>query len=825
MKRQLTFILSILTIIFLLAACGQEDPTPTPTPQPEPTESSEVDEETTEVAEPTAEPEPTDEPEPEPTEEPEEPDDDESASTTTPVGNTAVIVNDEGGPVSITGVVTYTNPFFTLGVAAPLVILEDQAGFVDRNENYLMPVESQTLGQITSDFYESPFSYSIALPIEPQGGYRDVDNDGEEDQGIQVFAPAYWNNTFDDPFLQERDLHGGGWSSAYASTIVSEDPALEREIVGGKFLVYAPDDQQGFPSGFGDDGLLFTEDDPIVILPAGYTVVDLNTDPFTFDRSREQVIDLLEPEGAALVDYSEESYTDAFNSLVDQLANEYAFTEYKGIDWEALREEFQPRFEAADEDGDDLEYQRALRDFAWSIPDGHISGPFVGDDFREAVLGGIGIAIHETDEQQSYVVFLTEGGPAAEAGIELGAEITAVNGTPMAEHISNTISHFAPYSTPHSERLDLQQFSTRFPRGSEVSVSFINPESSSEQTVKLEASSELDSYNYWLDIAARDGFELPVEYELLDEGVGYVSIYSFSDNDLLSAQLWERMIQEMKDNDVPAIIIDMRENGGGSGFLADSLSAYFFDEELVTGNTSYYDDDTEDFYTDPEDEDHLYLPSEDLRYDGQLVVLVGPECASACEFFSYNLTLNDRATIIGHYPTAGLGGSIDRVAMPEDVEFTFTQGRAVDPDGNIHIEGIGVVPDIRVPVTRASIFSETDEVLQAAIAYLVGASIDAGPITVGESRSETINTGERVSFTLDLAEDDVIGILLESDSGEDVILRIYDLGGTLLAETEPDTFNGFEGVALGQAATLVLEVGTVENAETADFTLTIEDQS
>ncbi len=825
MKRQLTFMLTTLLIILLLAACGQEDPTPTT--QPEPTESSQVEATSTAEPEATTAPDPTEEPESEPTTEADatETDSEEMETTTTPAENTAVIVNDEGGPVSITGVVTYTNPFFTLGVAAPLVILEDQAGFVDRDENYLMPVASQTLGQITTDFYESPFSYSIALPIEPQGGYRDVDNDGEEDQGIQVFAPAYWNNTFDDPFLQERDLHGGGWSTAYASTIVSDDPELDREIIGGKFLIYAPDDQQGFPSGFGEDGLLFTEDDPIVVLPQGYTVVDLNSDPFRFDRSREQVIDLIEPEGAALVDYSEQTYTEAFNSLVDQLANEYAFTDYKELDWEALRSEFLPRFEAADEDGDDLEYQRALRDFAWSIPDGHVSGPFVGDDFREAVLGGIGFAIHETDEQQSYVVFLTEGGPAEQVGIELEAEITAVNGVPMAEHISNTVSYFAPYSTSHSERLDLQQFSTRFPRGTEVSVSFINPESSTEQTVKLTASSELDSYNYWLDIAARDGFELPVEYELLDEGVGYVSIYSFSDNDLLSAQLWERMIREMKDNEVSAIIIDMRENGGGSGFLADALSAYFFDEELVTGNTGYFDDERGEFYMDPEDEDHLYLPSEDLRYDGQLVVLVGPECASACEFFSYNLTLNDRATIIGHYPTAGLGGSIDRVAMPEDVEFTFTQGRAVDPDGNIHIEGIGVVPDIRVPVTRDSIFSETDEVLQAAIAYLVGANIDAGNIVVGEARSETVNTGERVSFTLELAADDVIGIYLESDSGQDLILRIYDVGGTLLAETDPDTFNGFEEVGLGQTATLILEVGTVGNSETADFTLTIEDQS
>lgn len=94
----------------------------------------------------------------------------------------ADIVNDEGGAVAVSGVVTYTNAFFTLGVAAPMVILEDQAGFVDRNEGFILPKESQTLGQITSDFYTSPFSYTIALPIEPQASLRDVDNDEGEDK-------------------------------------------------------------------------------------------------------------------------------------------------------------------------------------------------------------------------------------------------------------------------------------------------------------------------------------------------------------------------------------------------------------------------------------------------------------------------------------------------------------------------------------------------------------------------------------------------------------------------------------------------------------------
>ncbi len=358
----LVFFLSLVII-----SCRDAQTTETPEILPESTKISEITEEPLVAPTSTQEPKPTTTPE---IEAPEELAEEETILPEIGEFPQAEIVDDEGGPVSISGVVTYTNPFFTMGVAEPVVILEDQAGFVDRNESFLMPPESQTLGQITSDFFTSPFSYSIALPIEPQGSFRDVDNDEEDDQGVQVFAIAYWTNTFGDPFLEERDLFGGGWSTAYASTLVSDDAKTEREIVGGKFLIYAPDDQQGFPSGFGEDGLLFTEDDPIIGVPPGYTVVNMDADPFTFDRSRHPVIDLIEPKGAALDDYSDLPYTEAFDALVDQLVKEYAFTEYKDIDWEELRDEFRPRFQAAESASDALVYKRALRDFSWSIPDG-----------------------------------------------------------------------------------------------------------------------------------------------------------------------------------------------------------------------------------------------------------------------------------------------------------------------------------------------------------------------------------------------------------------------------------------------------------------------
>src|SRR3989304_5140779 len=45
----------------------------------------------------------------------------------------AKIENDEGGPVVLPGQVPYTIPFFTWGLPEPIVILEDQGGFVVRD--------------------------------------------------------------------------------------------------------------------------------------------------------------------------------------------------------------------------------------------------------------------------------------------------------------------------------------------------------------------------------------------------------------------------------------------------------------------------------------------------------------------------------------------------------------------------------------------------------------------------------------------------------------------------------------------------------------------
>lgn len=628
----------------------------------------------------------------------------------------AHVVNDEGGPVVITGSVAYTSPFFTSGVASPLVILEDQAGFVDRNEYFVFPPESQTLGQITSDFYTSPFTYSIALPIEPQGTLRDVDNDSQQDTGVMVFAVAYWNNVWGDPFLEERDLSGGGWSTAYASTRISEDPEKRLEIIGGKFLIYAPEPGQGFPSGFGADGLLFTDDDPIVEAPQGYSVVDMDSEPFVFDRAEEQVINLIEPEGAALVDFSGMSYTDAFDAMIEKLRNEYAFTEYKGLDWDAVVKKYRPHFEEADQRGDRQLYLDTLSEIIWSFPDGHVGvRPFslFVDRVRTAVEGGVGLAIRETDDREAYVVFVTPNSPAAQEGIRRGARILAVNGRPIEEVIARTNPISETFSTEHNRRLAQARYALRFPLSTgSVEITYQNA-GSSPVTTTLQVVNEFDSFFYSSD-PELTGYELPLDFRVLDDGLAYAKIYSFNDNDLLTIQLWERMIRTVMDQGAPGLIIDMRQNGGGNGFIADQMAAYFFDEPLVVGSRGYYNKEAGEFIFDPRSVQQLYLPAEDLRYSGPVAVLIGPDCASACERFAYDMSLEGRAEIVGQYPTAGLGGSVDDFVMPEGVIVRYTAGRSLDADGNIHIEGIGVPPTDRVPVTVDTLLSEGDPILEEA---------------------------------------------------------------------------------------------------------------
>jgi C-terminal processing protease CtpA/Prc len=613
-------------------------------------------------------------------------------------------------PVFISGDIPYTSPFFLNGISEPFVMLEDQAGFVDRNIEFEFSLVGQAIGPVEILEDES-LRYYLSLPTVPQGTMVDVDNNGQEDAGVTVFSIAYWSNTWGGPFLEPRD--GTGWSTAYASTVT--DSELDNEIIGGKLIVWAPDDQQSFPIGFGEDGLLFTLDDPIAPIPAGYNIVDLDHEPFINHKEPQPQIDLIEGE-VALNDYSDMSYTDAFETMFEKVSREYPFTEEKDIDWDSLHQEFAPRVASADS-GD--EYYRALRDFTYRIPDAHVGINFHPDVFYEEQGGSFGLVLKELSDGRVIVIEVLPNTKGADEGIQVGAEILTWGGEPVLEALSAVEPYLGPYSTEHHKRVEQPIFLTRMPPGTRVSVSYQNPEDSEPREVTMSADVDYESLFAALPFFNLDELIMPVEGEVLDDsGLGYIRVTTFSDDYHLMASIWETYIEELIENEIPGLIIDLRFNTGGSGGLAIDFAGYFFDEEILLGRSSYYNNLTGEFeYTDYP----ARIKPGPMLYENPIAVLVSPSCISACEGFANALSQGGRSTIIGHYPSAGAFGEVGRgqYKLPEELEMQFPTGRPETIDGQVLIEGQGVPLDITVTVTEESALGIVDSILQTAVETLL----------------------------------------------------------------------------------------------------------
>ena len=200
-----------------------------------------------------------------------------------------------------------------------------------------------------------------------------------------------------------------------------------------------------------------------------------------------------------------------------------------------------------------------------------------------------------------------------------------------------------------------------------------------------------------------------------------------------------------------ALIIDLRENGGGNPEMIQLLSSYFFAGETRHLNSFYYrlDEKTEQFWTLP------YVPGSKLA-DTDLYVLTSSYSFSGAEEFTYNLKNMKRATIVGE--TTGGGAHPVRMEIINDnFGIGVPYARAVNPISKTNWEGTGIEPDIKVPAARALnearalalgklAAGEKDERIRAAYQWaLDGLKAEMNPVTVDEStlRSYAGNYGPR----------------------------------------------------------------------------------
>lgn len=625
---------------------------------------------------------------------------------------------DDSGLTLITGEFRYSNDIITTYYVEQSVALTDMYGFVTRDLEWEIPIEGQTLGFLELDGESMRGNYTLQLPAQPRGTPVDVDHDGQADAGVQIFAVSYSPNLTGGPY-SEGDDRSTGWPSYLASTV--NDPENKDEVTGGKLVVWAPDGEQQFPSGFGPDNLLFTADDPVAAIPAGYSIIDLDQEPFGISQEDEPELTLHEPDDAGVKDYADLSYTEAFTQMFEQVRKEYAFNGIpeKQPNWDELAAQLTPRVEEAQRQRDPEAFYLALRDFTNAFRDGHVglSAPqFDGQIFQEVAIGGYGFAIRELDDKRVIVNYVLPDGPAAEAGMTVGAEIIRFNDKPIAQAISEVDPLGGPFSTDFARRYQQQIFLVRAPLDAEAQVTFVN-RNQAEQTATLRASDERETYFVNSLYNNYDPDALPVEFRTLDSGVGYVRVNSNYDDLNLIVRLFERALRTFENNGVPGLIIDMRLNSGGAPL---GLAGFLTDEDIPLAQLEYFSEKTGAF--EPEGVPDVLRPNAvQYRFD-RMALLVEQTCASACEIEAYGFSQVPEMIVIGQYPTAGVEAEVARgqFRLPEDISLQIPTGRFVLPDGSIFLEGTGVQPTQRVPIDEQTVLSDEDVILQAAEEAILG---------------------------------------------------------------------------------------------------------
>ncbi len=664
------------------------------------------------------------------------------APSPTPVPAEPAAVVDENQPVRVSGEFKYTNDFVTeTYYVEQAVALADMTGFVLRDKEWETPVESQTLGFMKLDAENNNATYQLELPAQPQGQLNDVDNNGAKNEGVQIYAVSYWPNLTGGPY-SEGDDPSFGWPTYLAS--VKTDTENQDEVTGGALIIWAPDDQQQFPTGFGDDQLLFTADDPVAPIPAGYSMIDLDSDPFQVVRKAELFIELYEPTDIAIKDYSTLSYTEAFDKLVEVLKKDYAFNgvEGKAPDWNTVYSEISPLVKQAEDNKDSAAFFKAFKQFTYAFKDGHVGldgGDIGNQDFQAAVGGGYGLAIREVDNGSVVVTFVMEGGPAAEAGIEVGALVTEFNGEPIGDAIGKVEAYSAPFSTDFAKRYQQARYLLRAEPGTEATITFSNP-SGSAKTATIKAIEENDSFNFTSIYKGFDSNALPVEFRILDSGVGYIKINSNYDDLNLIVRLFQRALKTFQANAVPGVIIDMRMNSGGSPL---GLAGFLTDQRIDLGQLEYYSDKTGKF--EPEGPREKFLPNQEQYSFPEMALMVGQACASACEIEAYGFSQVAGMIVVGEYPSAGIEAEVGRgqFLLPDGMGLQVPTGRFTLPDGSIFLEGKGVQPTIKVPLTVENVLSGEDVVLkeaEKAVLEPAGAGVEpSGPPTIASKADAEAN--------------------------------------------------------------------------------------
>ena len=287
---------------------------------------------------------------------------------------------------------------------------------------------------------------------------------------------------------------------------------------------------------------------------------------------------------------------------------------------------------------------------------------------------GIGIyMVQDTEANKIMVLSPIKGGPAEKAGIQPGDYITAVDG----------VQYTGEQMTEASNKI----------KGEEGSK------------VKLEIQRGTETLNF--EITRENVKVNPVEGEVLENNIGYISFSAFDDG---TAEEFKAKYEELANKGIKSLIIDLRNNGGGIVDEALEIANYILDKDsVILYEVDKNNNETEEKTT---DDPIINMP---------IVVLTNENTASSSEILAGALKDHGKAKIVGT-KTYGKGVIQQLLTLPDGSGLKITSEEYLTPN-KTKINGVGIEPDetVELPDSVENILNverNEDTQLQKAIDLL-----------------------------------------------------------------------------------------------------------